>query len=223
MNTMMNEDDRTQDKAVAKCMRQWDETEGVENLPIDELIKITIKDKKKDWRRIEFLTPITETVFSNEGNDFLIKGVAINETTTRNGVHYASKKQQKAAFTLRNKPILKDHNNSVDSIVGRTTQNVNFDDSNRRITFEAKIMDKKMQEMISDGRIQSVSIGAMVKELKERADDDGGGVQAMGIDFVELSLVAVPADPNAGLTRAIMESFDIKKKQDAETDLVKEL
>ena len=44
MNSIMEEDDMTQDKAVAMCMKQWDEKEGVEKIPMEEAIKITIKD-----------------------------------------------------------------------------------------------------------------------------------------------------------------------------------
>ena len=59
-------------------------------------------------------------------------------------------------------------------------------------------MDEKMCQMINDGRITSVSIGAMVENLTE--NDEGTYVKASGIEFVELSLVAVPADPNAGFS-----------------------
>lgn len=165
--------------------------------------------QKKDWHRIEFLTPITESV-SHKG-DFLIKGTAINETTTRNNVRYVGEELQKSAHSLRNKPILKDHVNSVDMIVGRTTQNVFYNVSERKVDFEAKIVDKAIQEKIREGLIQSVSIGAVVEDLEESANENDHFVIAKGIDFVELSLVAVPADPNAGFAKACMESFELKK------------
>lgn len=173
----------------------------------------------KDWRHLEFFVPIKEVLKGKE--DFVIRGVAINETTTRNNVRYKAEELLKAAPSLRSKPILKDHNNSVDSIVGRTTENVYFNESAKRIEFEGVIRDKKMQEMINDGLIGSVSVGAMVHDLmkEESADGEGSYLVAKGIDFVEISLVAVPADPNAGFEKAIMESF--KLKEEAETEATK--
>lgn len=166
---------------------------------------------------IEFLMPIKESISNDK--EFLIKGTAINETTTRNGVRYVAEELEKSSASLRNKPILKDHINSVDSIVGRTTDNVNFNSESKSIGFEARIMDKDVQAMISDGRIQSVSIGAMVESLEESTEEDGDDfITARGIDFVELSLVAVPADPNAGFAKAICESLKTKEVKSEGTE-----
>ena len=177
----------------------------------------TFRDKNKessqDWRKLEFTVPITELSGDGKSENFRIKGVAINETTTRNGVRYVSEELSKSAHTLRNKPILKDHTNSVDSIVGRTTENVSFDPINNRINFEGQILDKSIQEKINMGLISSVSVGATVQDLEESNNEETGEnfVIARGIDFVEISLVAVPADPNAGFAKAVMESFELKK------------
>jgi len=164
--------------------------------------------------KINFNVPISEVLKENKSKDFKIFGTAINETTTRNGITYVGEELQKGAMSLRRKPILKDHENLVDNIVGHTTENVYFDEASKSIKFEGIIKDKKMQEMISDGLIQSVSIGAMVKEIlevKEEASDEKKLV-AKGIDFVELSLVAVPADPNAGFAMAMAEKFNEKRE-----------
>lgn len=170
----------------------------------------------KDWRKLEYFVPIKEVLKSKD--EFLIRGVAINETTTRNNVRYKAEELSVAAPTLRNKPILKDHDNSVDSIVGKTTENVYYNNVMKRIEFEGIIKDKKMQEMINDGLIGSVSVGAMVKDLKKEESAEGDSYMvAQGIDFVEISLVAVPADPGAGFEKAIAESFKLKKDEEAIT------
>ena len=164
---------------------------------------------KKNWKLIEFYTPISEAVMT--GNDFMIRGTAINETTTRNGITYIASELESAAPSFRNKPILVDHSASIKDIVGRTTENVQFDSSKKSIEFEAKIMDSKIKEMINDGRITDVSIGASVKDLQK--NEKNGSVTAVGLEGMEISLVAVPGDPGANLANALSESFDLKEMQ----------
>ena len=56
----------------------------------------------------------------------------------------------------------------------------------------------------------------MVEEVPYEEDESGeftGTVLAKGIDFVELSLVAIPADPEAGLSQAILNSLKTEKKE----------
>ncbi len=158
---------------------------------------------------MEFFVPIKEAV--NTGNDFMIRGVAINETTTRNGITYVASELESAAPTFRNKPILTDHSASVKDIVGRTTENVNFDPITKAINFEGRIMDNKIKEMINDGRITDVSIGASVNDIVE--DKENGTVTAVGLEGLEISLVAVPGDPGANLANALQESFKLKEMQ----------
>ena len=169
---------------------------------------------------LNFVVPI-ENSYSRD-DEFLIKGTAINSTTTRNGVKYTSEELSKSATTLKNKPILKDHKNSVDNIVGRTT-NAYFE--NEKVVFEGRIVDEEIRQKIQQGLITSVSVGAMVEEVPYEEDESGeftGTVLAKGIDFVELSLVAIPADPEAGLSQAILNSLKTEKKeadlQEAEWD-----
>ena len=170
-------------------------------------LQLVNKNKEKDWRLLEFFMPIEEKAKNNVG-EFVIRGVAINETTTLNNVKYVSEELLKAASSFRNVPILLDHKNEVKNIVGRTTENVDFNSAFNRIEYEAKIMDKDIKEMIEDGRIQNVSIGAKVEDLKEEKD---GSMKAVGIHGLEISIVAVPGDNQASLAQAIQNNFHLKE------------
>ena len=161
----------------------------------------------KDWHVMEFFIPITES--TSVGNDFFIRGVAINETTTRNGIKYVATELEKAAPTFKGKKILLDHRNEVKSIVGTVT-NSSFNNVKKSIDFEAKIMDKEIQNMINDGRISDVSIGAKVQDLVQNKDDKC--VTAIGIEGLEISLVAVPGDPGANIATAFEECLTLKER-----------
>ena len=164
---------------------------------------------KRDWHIVEFCVPIKE--MTQKGDDFIIRGIAINETTTRNGITYLASELESAAPTFRNKPIMVDHSSNIKDIVGRTTENVNFNHMNKSIDFEGRIMDSKIKEMINDGRITDVSIGASVQDILE--DTKAGTMTAVGLEGLEISLVAIPGDPGANLANALHESFKIKEMQ----------
>ena len=162
--------------------------------------------------KLNFSIPIEQATVKSSSEmgckRFLIQGTAINATLTRNGVKFTEIELEKSAQSLRNKPLLKDHNNSVDSIVGKTTNNVFYDATSKCVKFEAEVIDEGCKSKIKAGLIGAVSVGCMVSEMEEEEDY----VIAKGIDFVELSLVAVPADPNAGIQTAISCSLKDKKK-----------
>ena len=164
-------------------------------------------------KEIQYQIPIKE--FGEVDNEFKIKGVAINETTTSNGHKFLAEELSSSASTLNGVPLLKDHNNSVDSIIGRVKLSY-FDEVNKNIRFEAIIMDSKVKEMVKDGRINSVSVGASVKDLEE---DDDGALIARGIMFHELSVVAVPADSNATFNVALMEAYNNISEKSEENNI----
>jgi len=157
--------------------------------------------------------PITNATKNSDKDILTISGTAIHAITTKNGHTFLAEELQKSAETLRGKPLLKDHEATVDNIVGRLTDNISFDAKNNKVPFEAVVNDEKMKEMIGDGRITSVSVGAFVDDIEHEMNEDGeptGNEILRGIEFSELSLVAVPADPNAGLASAVMESVKLK-------------
>lgn len=185
--------------AYAVAVANWKKSHGG---------KIPGRESLKDWRVVEFLSPILEATAVND--EFMIRGIAINETTTRNGIKYIAQELEKAAPSFRGKPILLDHKNEIRNIVGRTTANVVFDATKKGIAFEAKIMDKDIQKMINDGRITDVSIGAKVQDLVQNKESKE--ITAMGIEGLEISLVAIPGDPGANIATALENSLTLKER-----------
>src|SRR3990167_7436913 len=146
----------------------------------------------------EYFVPIQKEAYTSGA--YAISGIAINTTITRNNVKYTAEELSLSAASLVGKPVLKDHDQKIDSIVG-VVESAEFDGD--AIAFRARIMDEKVKLMIEDGRIKNVSIGAQVRELvKEKKEGEGDVVTAKGISFLELSLVAVPGDSNAVIFQA---------------------
>lgn len=137
-------------------------------------------------------------------DEFVIAGTAINETTTSNNHKFIAEELRMAAPTLEGVPLLIDHENKVDNIKGRVIEG-RFNESDKKIDFKAKVMDKNIRDMIADGRLNSVSVGAAVKDIEE---SEGGELIPRGIIFQELSLVAIPADSGATFDIAMKEAYE---------------
>lgn len=134
-----------------------------------------------------------------ENDDFIIHGVAINSIITDNQHNFLAEELETAAGSLMNKPLLKDHENKTDSIVGRVI-GADFDSTTQSVRFKAKInsteQGKRIRELIKSGDLNTVSIGANVTSM----DEENGMLTPKGIKFKELSVVAVPADDGATFT-----------------------
>ncbi len=156
---------------------------------------------------LEYYSPITvisESAANSKGTDgkFRISGTAVDETISLNNIRYTAEELKLAAPSFANKPILKDHENKVDSIVGRTEE-AWYDEKAKRILFNGTVMDEGCQEKISDGRIQTVSIGAGVRELVEEEIGGKKALTAKGIRGQEISLVAVQGVEHATLNHSV--------------------
>ena len=163
---------------------------------------------------LEYLVPFTQS--AEVDGDFNIEGIAINETTTSNGHKFIGEELRKSASTLVNVPLLKDHDNSVDSIVGKV-KTASFNEESRNIPFKAIIKDAKMIQMVRDGLLNSVSVGAHV-DPRNIEEDDEGNIVPHGIVFKELSLVAVPADSGATFDIALNNAYSKIKSHSNENN-----
>jgi hypothetical protein len=202
---------------IAACVADMTGKHGKESAEkICGAMKAKMEGKEErllDHIIIEYVVPMT--VEEKIGTKtFKVSGVAVEETTSRNGIRYTAEELRKAAPSLKGKPIIKDHNKSVDNIVG-IVEISNFNDATKKLEFRGDIMDDRMKEMIGDGRIQNVSIGASVEQLIEESDGKNKTFTAKGINFEELSLVVVPgvqaATINQALESKISEALKIKE------------
>uniref|UniRef100_A0A6H1ZNZ5 Prohead protease n=1 Tax=viral metagenome TaxID=1070528 RepID=A0A6H1ZNZ5_9ZZZZ len=167
---------------------------------------------------VEYVAPITfvlekfDEKLSGKRSPLKISGVAIDETISYNNLKYTKEELKKAAPSLSDKPILKDHKNEIDSLVGRTG-NSYFNETQNSIPYDGLIMDEKTIEMIEDGRIKNVSIGAKVEKLRrENPKDSNSPLIAEGISFLELSVTPVQGVQNATISQAISEKFNLGDK-----------
>ena len=193
----------------------WKKQHGGKTPRREDFVEL-LKEIQPDFDIVEYAVPINY-VEETEGNkEFIVQGIAIEETTSRNDIKYTAEELEKAAPTLNGRAILDSHNQeSVKSILGRVSES-KFDSGKKNVSFKAKIMDEQTKQMIKDGRIKEVSVGARVKEFLEEAVNDVKVRVAKGIEFLELSFVAVPGVLNAGLTGVIREKFDFLDKVEEE-------
>lgn len=187
-----------QKQAVAACFSTWSRT------------------KSKMSLKFNYQVPIIESAFIND--NFIITGTALNAITTSNNHKFVGEELRKSAGTLSGIPLLVDHKNEVAAIKGRVLSG-EYDEEGPKVNFRAHVIDQTMKDMIKDGRIDSVSVGADV-ELLEETDD--GFFIPRGIVFRELSLVAVPADAGATFTVALQEAYEtaINKKSEVEESFI---
>ena len=142
-----------------------------------------------------------------------VHGTAIKEVVSRNGVKYVAKELEKAAPGLKGKPILKDHKNDVDHIIGKVIDS-SYDAVEKSIKFRGLIADEKVQSLILNGLLNHVSIGAQVTNMREESNDDGKAMVAEGLEILELSVTPVPGVPTAsimpgeGFAVALQEAYE---------------
>ena len=102
-------------------------------------------------------------------------------------------------------PVLKDHRRNVDSMVG-TVVSARIEGRRGRalVRLSNTPEGSSMLARIKAGEVQSVSVGYAVHELKPAGEHKGYPVlRATQWEAVEVSLVAVPADPTVGVGRSL--------------------
>lgn len=112
-------------------------------------------------------------------------------------------------------PVLKDHRRDVDSMVG-TVESAQLEGRRGRaiVRFADTKEGNSMLARVSAGEVQSVSVGYAVHELKPAGELEGYPVlRATKWEAVEISLVAVPADPTVGIGRSMPMKHSVDLNQ----------
>ena len=100
-------------------------------------------DKQKIYnQKLNFSMQINES--STINNEFMIKGTAINAVTTRNGHTFLAEELSISASSLKGRPLLKDHTNTIDSIIGKVIDAF-YEPMSQSIKFTASIFDESIK------------------------------------------------------------------------------
>ena len=144
---------------------------------------------------------------------FYVQGEALRPGKSKNRIVYTEEEIKKTYTELANKPILKDHINTVDNTIGRTTQClIKNDEKGMALGYEGWIKEDgtNLLEKIQDGRVCEVSIGAMCDRLvKEK--DDSDELTAIGLHYCEMSVTPTPGVSNTRISQNVTpthESFN---------------
>lgn len=153
-----------------------------------------------------------------------IQGILIHaDKPTRNGIYYPANELQLAASTWVDKPVLKNHENLIDSIIGRVAT-ASYSANENSVIFSAIIQDELVTKKIQEGLITHVSIGATVGSVEEEEINGETYQVARDLCGCEISLVAVPGDPGATFQNAniaLMESYNNKEKKENKNKMSK--
>ena len=152
---------------------------------------------------------ITEGTHVKE-NKINVSWIAIRAGISRNRIKYTEETLKKFAPTMANRPILKDHNATVDNAVGLLTNSASGNGSEVSYSGWVKEDGTKLLEKIRDGRIKEVSIGAIAGRLVKESDDSDIMI-AEDLVGLELSLTPTPGIVGTSISQTL-ESLKNGKK-----------
>jgi len=159
---------------------------------------------------ISFNIPIQKA--SDVGGDFLVEGVATSSTVDLDGDVIAKELVDALPKELVGKPILKDHNRSVDSMIGVVEDAWNQDG---KAIIRAKISKtaKRERTLLEEGILKSFSIGGFVPAGGYDYDENGNRI-IKSLRIEEISFTPTPANPEANIMAVIAKAA--KKVTNAE-------
>jgi hypothetical protein len=138
-----------------------------------------------------------------------VKGIAVREGTSLNNHKFLGEELQKAAMSLTGKPILKDHDATVENTIGKVTYSQHLKDKNGvYVPFEGFVIDDdhNLHEKIITGIISEVSIGAYAEKMVKETEESDVLIP-IGLHFQEVSLTPTPAVMGTNITKASVQEF----------------
>lgn len=173
---------------------------------------------------IEHLTVEAKETLSTlkEDEQFLyVQGIAITPTKIERiyGIlNIPEEELKKAVHTLKGKPVLKDHNTSVDSLIG-TIEDANY--------FNGALITLKIIKKGNEALIEKIKAGLVTKlsagfKRDLEFDENNGWYNAKNIEFLEVSLVWQGADKNATLLEENLQKEDLNMSEKTIEQLSKE-
>ena len=162
------------------------------------------------------------STLKEDENFIYVSGIALTATNIPRyyGIlHIPEEELQKATPTVIGKPFLKDHDNTIDSVIGRI-ENAAY---NNGVLIEAKIIKKGNEaliEKIKAGIVKKLSAG-FKRDLE--FDQDKGHYKAKNIEFLEVSLVWEGADKNATLLKEDLNMATIEQLSKEKAQLEEKL
>lgn len=148
------------------------------------------------------------------GKRLSVEGIAVVEGISRNNVMYQADELHKFAPSLIGRPILKDHINLTDNVIGKVTHSESINNG-KKVRFKGWITNDKNETMekVIDGRINNVSIGAQAgKMVKEKEDSEY--IIAKDMTALELSLTPVPGVPDASIMPSSRENIETENEEE---------
>jgi len=140
-----------------------------------------------------------------------VQGTAIKVGVSKNQIRYTSEELNNFNKSFKGRPILKDHNSTVDGTIGLVTSS-NFE--NNKVTYTGWVKDdgNNLIEKIIDGRAKEVSVGGYAKQIvQSEADEEEGIYEVVGLEAMELSITPTPAVKGTSLQLALENIKEGKK------------
>jgi len=158
----------------------------------------------------------TQAIMKREGDKIVF--IASDETLDRQGDVVSFDSWDLTNFK-KNPVLLVDHDYKVENIVG-TARNLKKDTGLRALTFEPNFhkitpLSQYVEQMVNEGSLSKVSVGFMSKGPSK----DGGKIMN---ELLEISFVAVPANPNAGMMLSISDEQAVSVKSFVNETIEKE-
>jgi hypothetical protein len=154
-----------------------------------------------------------------------VVGIAVKSGVSKNNHLFLPEELEKAYLSLSGKPILKDHEATVSSAIGKVTKTEFAKEKEEAIiNFEGFVIDdgNYLFDKIETGIISEVSIGAYAEQMVQEEDKEDGPLIPIGLHFMEVSLTPTPAVDGTQITKAKLQENNEKIIVKEETKMVEE-